>query len=685
MERFRVGIDIGGTFTDAVIREVESGRTSISKTLSTPGRLHEAVLEGLKKALADASAQPTDCTIAHGSTVAVNAVIERKGARIGVLVTAGFRDILEIGRQRRTSLYDLDYDKPVPTVPRRLTAEVRGRIDAAGEVVEPLAIEDVEAAIDLFRAEGVQAVAIGLLNSYRNPLHEQQAAEAIHRVAPGLAVVLSSEICPEFREYERLSTATMSAYVAPLIDAYLGTLEEGLRERRYPRRLSIMQSNGGIADSHQVRRKPLETLFSGPAGGVVMAAARSAECGFDNVLTFDMGGTSCDVSLVAAGQPLLTAERTVSGHPVRISSVDIETIGAGGGSIARVDADGVLAVGPESAGAVPGPACYGGGGTDPTVTDADLVLGIIDAGTFLGGAVGLDMAAARRSIEDGVAGPLGFDVLDAAEGIYRVVNANMAAVARLVSIERGWDPRDFTLVAYGGAAPGHAVDVARMVGIPTVLIPPFPSAGSAWGMLVAPVQHDYVRTCYGPASAFDVRKGNELVDGMRAEAEQDLADQLGGPPRIELTADMRYSAQSYELRIPLSGARFDGEMLSRGVEDFHEEHQRLYGHSSRDDPVHVVNLRLRALSLRDLGKPEARPGEFRRARGRTSRRIHFGGCGLTETAVYARDDLPSGTVLEGPAVVEEYGAVTLIPPESRAEVASSGSLVIQCHTGKDPS
>ena len=537
MERFRVGIDIGGTFTDTVICETATGRTRIGKTLSTPGRLHDGVLQGLQHALADAAAAPADVAIVHGSTVAVNAVIERKGVKIGALVTAGFRDILEIGRQRRTNLYDLDYDKPLLIVPRRLTLEVRERLDASGAVLEPLIAEDVEAAVALFRREGVQAVAVGFLHSYRNPVHERQAAAIVARLAPELAVVLSSETCPEFREYERLSTATMSAYVSPLIASYLDTLEAGLAQRSYPPGLAIMQSNGGVADSRQVRGKPLDTLFSGPAGGVVMAAFRGQECGFDNVLSFDMGGTSCDVSLVVGARPLLTFERAVSGHPVRVPAIDIETIGAGGGSIATVDADGVLAVGPSSAGAVPGPACYGKGGTFATVTDADLVLGIVDPQSFLGGAVPLDAEAAQRVIETNVARPLGFDVVRAAEGIYRVVNANMAAVTRLVSIERGWDPRDFALVAFGGAAPGHAVDVARMVGIPTVLVPPFPSAGSAWGMLVAPLQYDYVRTCYGPVADLDLARGQALVEEMRAEALRDFGGEE--TPAIELSADLR--------------------------------------------------------------------------------------------------------------------------------------------------
>ncbi len=661
----RVGVDIGGTFTDFVVYDGASGTLDSFKRLSTPHSPESAVLEGLSDLQLD-----SDAVIVHGSTVATNAVLERKGARTAFVTTDGFRDLLTIGRQNRESLYDFMADRPEPLVPPAGCFEVAERVGHQAQVVLPLQSRDIPELLAAVQQYGAESVALCLLFSFLRPDHEQQIATALREA--GLPVSVSSELLPEFREFERASTTTLNAYVMPALDRYLGKLEAGLSSRQ----LLVMQSNGGRLSAAQARGQPIRVILSGPAGGVIGAVSVAGMAGFRQVITFDMGGTSTDVSLTTAGPPL-SSEGRIGGLPLRLPMIDIHTVGSGGGSIARVDRGGSLRVGPQSAGADPGPACYGLGGVDPTVSDANLVLGRMIADRFLGGKLQLDPAAAHRVI-DRLGAELGLApgpnrAIQAASDVVRVVNAQMARAIRLVSVERGHDPREFVLVSFGGAGGLHACELARSAGIFQLLIPRQASTLSALGMLVADPTRDFVQTVMlsgetSPA-ALETRFSRLEAAGRQVlEAEGVPAEEVA----IVRELDLRYRGQSFELAVPL-GDDFRGE--------FHRVHQQAYGYSDPSLPIEIVNLRLRAIG--QFEKPELAEEALGPADPAAAflgeRQVVIGASGQAGRQIPFFDGaaLRPGNKLTGPALFVYPDTTLLLPPGDRARLDGYRNLVVE--------
>ncbi len=625
------------------------GRLEVLKVRSTPDDPARAVREGLRRLGGE-----REVRLHYGSTVATNALLERRGARVVLLTTAGFEDVLAIGRQTRPALYALEPTRPEPLVPSARRIGLAERVFADGRVERALDAATVQRAVATVRRSRAQAVAICLLHSYARPDHERRLERAL--AGAGLHVTASHRLLREYREYERVATTVVNAYVGPLMAEHLGHLR-----RAVPEGLRIMQSNGGLVGAALAAAEPVRTVLSGPAGGVVGAASRARRAGLSRVVTFDMGGTSTDVSLVD-GAPSWSAETMAAGLPVRVPVIDIHTVGAGGGSIARLDDGGALRVGPESAGADPGPACYGRG-TLPTVTDADLVLGRLVETEFLGGEFALDPARARAALRP-LATRLGRSLEAAAAGIVDVVTAAMERALRVITVERGHDPRELTLVAFGGAGGLHAADLARALGMRRVFVPRHPGLLSAWGMLSADVVRDVGRTLRQVAPSERI-----LAAGFRAlrrEADAALAAEGVRGARVETVLDVRYAGQSYEVSVP----------WRRGwTADFHRRHRQLFGHAAPERPVEVVTLRLRA-----RGGAAAVPSEPARRRGdgapRTMRAVVFAGR-PRRTPVFRRDDLPSGWRHDGPAIVCEYSATTVVPPGWHATVERTGGLLLE--------
>jgi len=583
----RVGIDIGGTFTDAVL--ATGGRLHVAKVPTTPSDFGQGFMDAL-------SALPTESgeigTLVHGSTVAANAIVQSHTARVGLLTTAGFADTLEIGTQQRASLYDLHQPRPRPLVPAQLRLAARERIGAGGEVVRPLAAEDVAQAARRFRREGVEAIAVCFLFSFVNPAHELAAERVLRRELPGVAVSLSSRDCPELREYPRTATTALNASLLPLVGRYVEQLQARLREGGVRAPLHLMQSNGGVATAQAAARAPVGLIASGPAAGVIGAARLGVLAGQRDLLSFDMGGTTADVGLIVGGEPQLRFRGEIAGHAVSLPQVDVLSVGAGGGSIASVDRFGTLSVGPESAGAVPGPAAYGVGGERATVTDAHVVLGHLDPDRPLGDRIALDDAAARRAIERDVARPLRVGVATAAQAVLRMADATMVRALRVISVARGHDPRRFGLVCFGGAGPMHACSIADELGISRVVLPRYPGVASALGLLMSDVRHDLRRSWIRPTERIRSADLRRQLRELEREAVVLLRAAGRGGGRLEPLVDMRYRGQSYELTVPLVGTGRDG--LAATERAFHAAHRRAYGHERPVDETEVVTLRVRA-------------------------------------------------------------------------------------------
>ena len=691
--RYRLGIDVGGTFTDGILLDEESGETRIAKVPSTPGDPSVGFLEAVERILHEAGIEAAEVgSLVHGTTVATNAIIEGKLAPTGFFTTEGFRDMLEIQRQIRPSLYDLLFEKPRPLAPRHLCFGIPERLDAAGAVLAPLDEQAAAAAAGQLKAEGVEALAVCYLHAYINPAHERRTREIVHEVFPEAVVSLSSETAPEFREYFRASTTLINAGVRPIVERYLSSIEARLRDAGLQGQLLVMQSSGGVLTFEAARTKPVYMVESGPAAGVIVSAWLGRILGVDNILSFDMGGTTAKTGLIERGTPSVTKEYEVgtaaraergakgAGYPIRTPVIDLVEIGAGGGSIAWVDAGGVLRVGPRSAGADPAPACYRRGGTEPTITDANLVLRRLDPDHFLGGEMRLDEAASRRAIKEKCADPLGLDVVEVALGIVEIANNAMVGALRRISVQRGHDPRDFILVAFGGAGPVHANRLAAELDIPTVLVPMSPGTTSAMGLLVTDVKHDYSATLVQRADRLDVALVNRRYREMEEQGEKALLAEGTGPASIafERQIDMRYVGQSYELSIPFGdGKGEDG--LDAMLEDFHAEHERAYGFTAPGEPVEFVTLRLTAVGR--IAKPKlpalpAGSGDVEAAR-RTVRQVYFAeASGFVDCPSYDRYRLAAGDVVEGPAIVEEMDSTTVIHPGFRGEVDRYGNLLI---------
>ncbi|WP_336216790.1 hydantoinase/oxoprolinase family protein [Nonomuraea sp. LPB2021202275-12-8] len=675
----RLGVECGGTFTDLVLLDDAGRLAATGKVFSTPSDPSLAVLEAIGRLEAvDLRSAP----LLHGSTVATNAVLERKGPRLGLIVTRGFRDVLELQRHDRDVMYDLHYRKPRPLVRRELVREVPERLDATGKPLVALDEQAVRDAVAELAALGVTSIAVCFLHSYRNPTHEQRVREIVSEVAPALDVSLSSEVVAEFREYERASSTTVDAFVKPTVDGYLSRLERSLAERGMGE-LSMMQSNGGVVPAAYVRQRPIHVLLSGPAAGVAGAVAVASAAGIDDIVTMDMGGTSTDVCLVTGGRPQITTESMIDRIPVKLSMVDIATVGAGGGSIVGLDPGGMLQVGPRSAGADPGPACYGRGGAEPTVTDANVTRGLIRPGHFLGGRHALDRAAAttalgnlaadveRTSTPGTPAAGLKRTPAQLAEDVFRIANVVMAGAIRLVSTERGHDPRDHTLVAYGGAGPLHAAAVADELGIKGVLVPPHAGLMSAYGLLSSDFQRRFAVTRVDELAGLAPGELGEVFGELLADARAELAAQGVGPAGVvvEHELDLRYRGQGFELTVPVPPG-VDPETAARL---FHEAHALRYGHSTPAKAVQVVTYRL---TLRVPSTDTALPavqvdGDVRRE----DLPVVIGGEERT-CAFLWRASLPPGYAIAGPAVVEEDTATTFVPPGWTAAVDRATNLVL---------
>ena len=660
----RVAIDTGGTFTDCVF--IADGQLQVLKLFSTPHDPSLAVLDGLKR-IGDGQA----VDVRHGTTVGTNTMLERTGARVAFVTTAGFEDTIAIGRQTRDRLYDWFAPIPVCLVPRELRFGVPERVSAEGEILLAPSDDELAALVEKVRAAGAESVAVSLLFGFANPRTERRVEAALKTL--GIPVSVSHRILPEFREYERGSTTVVNAYLAPRMENYLKALEDSVAVQDKGGRVDVMQSSGGILSARVAASEPVRTVLSGPAGGVVGACSVARWAGFERIIGFDMGGTSTDVFLAdaAAGGARLTRESVLAGVPIGVPMLDIHTAGAGGGSIARFDAGGMLRVGPESAGANPGPICFGRGAW-PTVTDANLLLGRMDAESFLGGSVHLDRDRAER-IMDKLKGPL-TTVEEFAAGILRVVESEMEKAIRVVSIERGHDPRDFTLVAFGGGGPLHACSLARALRIPTVLIPAMPGALSAVGILLADTVRDYSRTVMLPGHAMDRLGGYfaELEERGRAEFD---AEGLAGA--VERSVDVRYARQGYDLNVS-----WDEQSPHAGIDAFHHLHQQVYGFSDQARPIEIVNLRLRMVAKGESYAPtrsDPAPG-CGDAAFYAERNVFFAGRSIA-TRFYRRDQLACGDVIRGPAMITEYTASTVLPPGDTLRVDGFGNLIISIATG----
>jgi N-methylhydantoinase A len=682
----RVGIDIGGTFTDLVLAHGE-GVVGI-KVLSTRPDPGEAVLPGLRELLARGGTAAEDVSaLAHGTTVATNAMIEGSYARTGLITTRGFRDVLEIGTQRRPTLYDLFFEKPRVPIERRLRRGIDERVGPDGAVLVEVDVDSAVAIAHELVAEGVGSLAICFLHSYAYPNHERRVRDAIHAALPDLPVWISSDVVPEYREFERLSTTVIDAVLGPVMSDYLQRFERRVVEAGVPAPVALMQSNGGLAAVGEAVRAPGRTLLSGPCAGVLGAIHVAGASGIGDLLTLDMGGTSTDVSLVRSGVPAVAQTREVAGFPVRRSAMDITAIGAGGGSIAWVDAGGRLCVGPRSAGSVPGPAAYGGGGERATVTDANVVCGRLGPDARLGERVALDVDAAAAVIERDVATPLGLTVEQAALAILDVVNTNMALAARHISVARGHDPRDYTLVAYGGAGPLHAVAVAAELRVPRVLVPPAPGTLCALGLLVCDARNEFSQTQVVPTEPDALPALNRTWRDLAGRADAWLAGHAERQTVVQHEVDLRYKGQHHELSVPVPDAPWDADDLATVRARFVAAHEERYGYAVPDEPMEIVTCRIVATvpSGWDGGGRVAVPaaGERVAPAEASSRPVLWNGAdGFVPTAVHVRSALTPGAALAGPAIVEQADSTVALPPGSSARVDPHGNLVVD--VGLDP-
>ena len=678
---YRLGVDVGGTFTDLALYDADTNRLEFAKTPSTPDNQAVGVAAGIAELARRYGVMPEQVDFfIHGTTVATNTLLERKGAVTALVVTAGFRDVLQIGRQERPSLYDWRIRRPEPLAPRRLRFEVAERVVHTGEVLTPLTAAEIDRVVARLAAAGVDAIAVCLLHSYANPAHERALGEALRRSLPGVTVALSHEVLPEFKEYERMSTTAINAYVSPVMERYLRRLEHTISEAGLKSEVYIMQSNGGTMGVETAIERPVHTIMSGPAAGVIGAAAIARQAGQANAISIDMGGTSFDVSLCYQGEVRQTQESEIERLPIRVPMVDVHTLGAGGGSIAWIDAGGALRVGPSSAGAVPGPACYGSGGAQATVTDANVVLGRLGESGLLGGAMPLDAALARRAVRERIADPLGIGVEEAAEGIVQVVNASMVKGIRVVSVSKGYDPREFCLVAFGGAGPLHASELAEEMDIPRVLVPVAPGVTSALGLLVADLRHDFARTVLRPGTDISPRELTYWFELMERQALEQMAREGVPPDRVTLarTVDARYVGQGYELQVPAAAGEFAQRDVDEITERLHEAHQRSYGYAIRDNAVEVVNVRVTAIAAMprpDLVRhvPAASGDASRAVTG--ARRVYFHN-EAADTPVYDRTRLAPGDSLAGPAIVEQLDSTTVVWPNQSATVDSALNMLL---------
>lgn len=681
----RIGIDVGGTFTDMVLVDDRTGKAHLTKTLTTPHHLSEGVITGIKKILSIAGKNIEDVDyIVHGTTIGTNALLERKGVKTGLITTEGFRDVLEIGRIQRPAegLYDFNVDNPEPLVPRYLRLGVKERVDSKGDIVVPLDETSVREAVAVMKKEKVASVAVCLLFSFLNPKHELRIREIIREMAPEIYVSLSCEVAPEFREFERMSTTVISAYLQPIVQTYIETLQKELEENFGRVDLRVMQASGGCMTAEAARENAVQTVNSGPAGGAVAGAFIGKITGIPNLVSVDMGGTSFDIGVIAGGTARVSAEGKFDGYPLRISAVDVHAIGAGGGSLAWIDKGGILNVGPKSAGAEPGPACYGRGGTQPTVTDANLVLGRLNADYFLGGEMKLDLARAKAAILEHVARPLKLSVEEAAYGIVKVVNANMCKGIAVSTTQKGYDVREFALVAFGGAGPLHAMEIAETLGIRKVVIPLFCGAFSAVGLLVSDTRHDYVQTIMKQEDKIEPDELTAAFRALEKKAIEQLKSENIEPNRMRIlwSADLRFTGQSYELNTPVDRKRLTAKDIKKIAERFAKLHEQIYAFTAVDEVVEFVNLRVTGIGKSPVLKlPRcvrgSRSPEKKAFKGK--RPVYFDRKGYIRCPIYERSLLRAGNVVKGPALIEETLSTTVITPGHLARIDQYGNVIVE--------
>jgi len=671
-----VGIDTGGTFTDLVAVDLDRRRYHYHKVPTTSDDPARGILDGIVEILDQNGLKRSDVAfLVLGTTLATNAVLEGKWRRTGLLTTAGFRDVLELARQRRPHYFNLDIPKPMPPASRDCRVEIRERVACDGTEVAPLDEGDVRRAVAALKEKNVEAVAICFLHAYASGSHEERAREMVRSLWPEVYLCTSNDVLAEFREFERFATATVNASLMPIMDSYLERFERGIASlgmRAAPR---VMQSNGGAVSPAAVRRLPVNTFFSGPAGGVIGTVGLGERLGMSELITFDMGGTSTDVCLIRDGEPAKKSERQMGGFPVRTRTLDIHTIGAGGGSIAWIDPGGLMKVGPQSAGAYPGPAAYGRGGELPTVTDANVVLGRLSARALLGGRMAMYPDKARAALES-LARRIGTDAVTAAAGVVEIINVNMMGAVRVISVEQGEDPRDFALVAFGGAGPLHAADVARNMGMRRIVVPPRPGILSAVGLLHADVRGDFSLTRLVRAEAQNLKALNEGCRTLKKRGVAWLKNEGEKRASFEWYADLRYFGQNFELMLELKREKLDESSLAKLVSTFHHRHKDFYGYDMPGQPVEIVNLRLAVIAARRAPPAEV-ASQKRGAIGQAlveKRKVWFPETGFVATPIYDRDRLPAQCRIVGPAVIEQMDATTVVPPKARVKNDPYGYL-----------
>jgi N-methylhydantoinase A len=676
---YTIGIDVGGTFTDLVVIDA-AGRTVFAKSLSTPQDQSVGVMAGLEELARRLGLSVGDMLantqrLVHGTTVATNALLERKSAKVALLTTQGHRDVLEMREGLKPNRYDLRSPPPEPLVPRELRFGVRERLKPNGEVLTPLDEASLTEAIVAIKVSGATSVAICFLHAYRNPAHEIAVAERIARELPGVSISRSSDVLPQIKEYERVSTTVVNAAVAPVVQRYLERLETRLAESGLKGSLFVILSHGGMAPVAEAARLAAATVLSGPAGGMSGARRCGALLGIPDLVAFDMGGTSTDISLIADGSVTLSADGGLAGHRIALRSLDISSLAAGGGSIASVDTGGIFHVGPESAGAMPGPASYGNGGTSATVTDANVVLGYLDPKAFMGGKRPLDVAAAEAAIDE-LAAALKITRIEAAAGIFRLVNLKMADGIRLMTVRRGVDPRRFALLSFGGAAGLHAVELARELELTRIIVPTTASVLSAWGMLTSDLRYEVSRTHFESGAHSTAAEVKEIFADLETQAEARLKNWFDGPIAVERSAEMRYGEQIFEIDVPLDGINLNSPTLIADIEDrFHRRHEELYTYAARDQEVVFVNARVAAVGAVAVGEPErGTAASSAEPAARSHRKAYFST--WQDVPVYALDDLKPGQALEGPAIIEAETTTVVINTGDRLIVNSFGWLDI---------
>ncbi len=680
MGSIRLGVDIGGTFTDITVLDEDTGAVTIAKVPSRRDDPARALIDAVERGLELADVDPADATLlVHGTTLVTNAVLENTLPPTALVTTEGFRDVLEIGRHFRPDMYDLMQDKPEPLVPREHRFCVGERVSSDGEVLQEPDQVAVERLYDDIRASGAEAVAICFLNSFVNPVNEALVRDWMRQGLPGISVSTSHEVCREIREFERMSTVVLNAAAMPLVTEYLDEIRPRIAERLPNAKVLLMQSNGGSLTIGAAQDYPARMVTSGPAGGALAVQRIGRASGYGNLLGVDMGGTSTDISLIHQGELRMTTEGGIAERPLLLPMIEINTIGAGAGSIAWRDDWGGLHVGPRSAGGDPGPVAYGRGGTEPTVSDANLALGRLHPNRFVGGAMTLDVEAARQALQEKVGDPMGLSIEEAAAGIIRIANANMERAVRVSSAEKGFDPRDITLVAFGGAGPMHAAALAKAVGIPTVLVPEQPGVFSAIGLVMADIRHDFVQTRVARGAAITVDHLTPLYSELDQQGNEALArDGVADDARdLRCSADFRYVGQAYEVNVPVPNVDLDDAAIAAIIQAFHDLHQQLYAHNHPDAPVEFVNGRIAAIGLTAAPALLERPPADAVPTIKETRPVYFEeATGFVDTAVYDRETLGPGSAIAGPAVVEQVDTTTVIHPGQTASVDGLGNLLI---------